>query len=1183
MHASDFDSDVEPEDLVSTYLAMKERLYMHRSELVEVPAARGKKVKQDKSLPATAKPLKPNERRLQTKMKTIESDMLFDKHEAQQRWDLRRIQIMQELASTRASVKSDHDPPQHNGVEEKGQLNSKDVTEARLDGSAVADEADMLGDMFAGVEDEQVVSTPAVQSTDPSITVRDMGKISGLNPRKILEDACRGKDSKARVTFRQIATSSFANRYSVTVSWSVDQAITSSRPPPYLRMDQQSSTKSPDLVTRITLTMTDIACPETQQSEAFAATAALFYITSTSQKDDKQYLKLPPNFRDLYLELAQFEKDTMYAADRDTLKVIREMIAAHQQRQEDDGVVLSAAFRHRGLNSPRPGSSRGISPSRDDVRKTHPEYVQLWNSVQSSPRFQQMLSTRMKLPMHGFKGAALSAIDQSQVIILCGETGCGKSTQLPSYVLEHELSQGRNCKIYCTQPRRISAISLAQRVSEELGEQTGDIGTSRSLVGYAIRLESKVSAKTRLIYATVGVVLRMLESSRTLDDITHLIIDEVHERSIDTDFLLIVLRALMVRRPELKVVLMSATVDATRFSKYLDNAPIINVPGRTFPVQTKFLEDAIELTGYTRTDTKEQRQEDDLDGDGTVESNPTGISRQLQGYSAATRNTLSNYDEYRIDFELIVRLMEQIATDPSYADYSKATLVFLPGIAEIRELNDLLTGSPIFQHHCWVIPLHSTIASEDQQLAFRLPPPGVRKVVLATNIAETGITIPDVTCVIDTGKHKEMRYDERRQMSRLIQSFISRANAKQRRGRAGRVQEGLCFHLFTKHRHDELMAEQQTPEMLRLSLQDLVMRVKICGLGKIEETLAQALDPPLAKNVRRAIETLIEVGALTAGEDLTMLGSQLAKLPLDANLGKLCLMSAIFGCLDVGLTISAILSSKSPFVTPFGDRQRADNARLTFAKGNSDLLTAYNAYTTWRRMSQTPGQSVHSFCRKSFLSHQNLCNIEDLKSQLLSSVADTGVVNLSRSQLARSSRGRQQSFVQVPPELDENSANDTIVSSVIAWSFYPKLLIRDGKGFRNVANSQQVSLHPTSVNKGNNDLKFLSYYSMMASSGGAKYYNALSTTGVVDVPILLLAGDTDSKLHAGLVVIDGNRMRFKVATWKDAVMLKALRSQLREMINARLKDPGREMSAKHKIWLRIWKAMCESYVERSKS
>lgn len=649
--------------------------------------------------------------------------------------------------------------------------------------------------------------------------------------------------------------------------------------------------------------------------------------------------------------------------------------------------------------------------------------------------------------------------------------------------------------------------------------------------------------------------------------------------SIDTDFLLIILRSLLLRRPELRVILMSATVDAQRFSTYLNNAPILTVPGRTFPVQTKYLEDAIELTHYTadRQNKHNNGNVSDEDDDEVPENTKSGISTKLQGYSAATRDALAQYDEYRIDYELIIRLVERVASDTSYSHFSKAVLVFLPGIAEIRQLNDMLLGHPAFSQGWYIYPLHSTIASEEQQAAFLVPPNGIRKIVLATNIAETGITIPDITCVIDTGKHKEMRYDERRQLSRLTQSFISKANAKQRRGRAGRVQEGLCFHLFTKYRHDELMAEQQTPEMLRLSLQDLVMRVKICRLGDIERTLSEALDPPSSKNIRRAIDALIEVDALTPGEELTPLGRQLAKMPLDANLGKLTLLASIFGCVDMAITVAAILSSKSPFITPFGARQRADTVRLAFKRADSDLLTTYNAYLAWKNVCTTQGVSEMQFCRKNFLSPQNLSNIEDLKSQLLSSLTDAGAVALGADERAALSRyryaSRHRTFVQVPPSSDMSNDNDLLTTSVIAWAFYPKLLTRDGKGWRNVANNQSVSLHPSSVNKGTATAKFLSYYHIMQSSN--KFYNAHSTTIAHPLPVILLAGDATFNLYAAVIILDGNRLRFSVRDWKTMVALKMLRARTKEIVSVAFKSPGKPLSRRLERWMEILRKVFE--------
>lgn len=268
---------------------------------------------------------------------------------------------------------------------------------------------------------------------------------------------------------------------------------------------------------------------------------------------------------------------------------------------------------------------------------------------------------------------------------------------------------------------------------------------------------------------------------------------------------------------------MSATVDAEKFSKYLNGAPVMNVPGRTFPVRTLYIEDAIQITGFkVEEDSRTPRNRNDWadDDDAEIDTDKAVVTStpNLASYPQETKTALSRMNPYQIPYELIVRLLETIAFSPEYINYSKAILVFLPGMGEIRRLNDLLSVHPAFglnkRDGGWLVyPLHSTIASEDQEAAFLVPPRGMRKIVIATNIAETGITIPDVTCVIDSGKHKEMRFDERRQLSRLVETFISRANAKQRRGRAGRVQEGLCFHLFTKDRHDQWVISSK--DMLR--------------------------------------------------------------------------------------------------------------------------------------------------------------------------------------------------------------------------------------------------------------------------------------------------------------------------------------------------------------------------------
>ncbi|KAL5118493.1 hypothetical protein ACEQ8H_003669 [Pleosporales sp. CAS-2024a] len=1180
MVVSDLESDMELDHLIPTYLKLKAKLYEIDPTLIETTGKQKKGAKGKKNHLAQI-PQSPAVRKLLSQLQRIAADPLFDEYKAELQWPARRNQIAQQNAIKRQNQpepSANSNNERENVASEHNQaVGPEDVvsTDATNHSSDTEEDVDLLGGIFSAVPDcKEAASSQDPNSVSENITLRDFGKSSGLTPRRLLEETIRSRDTHARLTYRMISPTTYSCRHSLTISWSKAQDTDLDQDVPGVTTTVRHSQTRYEATT--------VAAVSIEQSESYISTAALFSISVAVPKEEKVYLRLPSNWRELYREFVDYRQARIDTEDRNSVKHYRSIVLEQIENDESDGVVLTSRFKMR--NQAAVNSSASNSGYATPVREVE-GLRDLWAYKSSTQTYQHMLVGRQNLPVYGFRDHIMDTINKHQLTIICGETGCGKSTQIPSFILEHELSQGRACKIFCTEPRRISAISLAQRVSEELGEGPKDLGTVRSLVGYAIRLESKTSSQTRLIFATVGVVLRMLESAGGLPEVTHLVIDEVHERSIDTDFLLIILRSLMERRPELKVILMSATVDANKFSTYLNKAPILTVPGRTFPVQTKYLEDAIELTHYAGPSNKspqDGRSSDDDDGE--IASDKSGIPSKLPGYSPATRDVLSTYDEYAIDYDLIVRLIEVVAYSPNLSRYSNAVLVFLPGIAEIRQLNDVLGGHPSFNRQWLVYPLHSTISSEDQQAAFLIPPPGVRKIVLATNIAETGVTIPDITCVIDTGKHKEMRFDERRQLSRLTQSFISRANAKQRRGRAGRVQEGLCFHLFTRYRHDTLITDQQTPEMLRLSLQDLVMRTKICKLGDIEETLLQALDPPSSRNIRRAIDALIEVDALTPGEELTALGRQIAKLPLDAHLGKLVLLATTFACVDVAITIAAILSSKSPFLTPFGAKRRADIARLAFKKGDSDLLTTYNAYKAWRSVCTTPGRSEIEFCHKNFLSAQNLDNIEDLKAQLLSSLVESGFVQVSPDERRAVPRyrgtGRYRTFVQVPARYDVYTDNDTLVASVIATAFYPKILTREGKGWRNLSNNQSVSLAPTSVNKAPTETaQFLSYYHILQSSN--KLYNAHSTSMAHPLPmVLMVAADMDFKMHAGVISFPGSVLRFAVKDWRAMVALKVLRRRIKEILGLAWKNPARQMSEREKEWLRLFFAVFEAKSDR---
>ncbi|KAJ5888777.1 hypothetical protein N7495_008818 [Penicillium taxi] len=1146
----DSDSSIDPDTMVPEWLELQTRLYALNPDLFDRPV-KGKKGRGVVTVQTDANDLEIA--KLQHKISKIERDVIFERQEAEFLWqekliDLRKdANFLRRNALPKKEIKPVPDP---------------EVDNPEWTVPSVGEMDDLLGDMFNS-EADNYKSLPT-SAPEAKYTIRDFGKWTGLTPRRVLEEACKARDSGSKVVYKDISSSSHQNRKAVEVRWSKHQD------PPLQLVVQDITHKSNALATFVS--MDTLATPNPQQAEGYVSTLALVILFPQNSKEGKAYLRLPPVWRDLWTELSNLKKAQEDEVDIATSKELKRLVQENQGSLEDD-IVLSDNFRKRNGVS-KPGSpSKG--PTRDQPAEYDERLREAWIEKASTPSYQRMMEGRMSLPIWNFKDDILSTLDTHRAVIICSETGSGKSTQIPSYILEHEMLHGRPCKVYVTEPRRISAISLARRVSEEMGENKNDVGTVRSLVGFAVRLESKTSLSTRLFYATTGVVVRMLERPDDFQDITHVVLDEVHERTIDSDFLLVVLRRLMQKRPDLKLILMSATLDAQRFSNYLDGVPILNIPGRTFPVEMKYLEDAVEMTNYRLSEDNSysvrERENDDETDDAPEDT--VGLQASLKGYSKQTRETIAKLDEYRMDYQLIKRLLLKIATAPEMEHYSKAILVFMPGLAEIRRLNDELLAEPTFQRDWIVHALHSSIASEDQERAFNVPPEGVRKIVIATNIAETGITIPDITAVIDTGKEKTMRFDERRQLSRLVESFISRANAKQRRGRAGRVQNGICFHLFTKHRHDSLLAEQQTPEILRLSLQDLVLRVKICKLGEVEPTLLEALDPPSSKNIRRAIDALKEVKALTSNESMTPLGMQLAKLPLDVFLGKLIIHGAFFKCLDAAVSIAAILSSKSPFVSAMGSNSQRDAARNSFQRGDSDLLTVYNAYCGWKRARTTPGTNEFNFCRKNCLSIQSLTSIEDVKIQLIVSIADAGLISLDPAQKSALNRarsgGRNRQFFVIPEEHDLNSANDIVVNSVVSWSFYPKLITRDGKGWRNVANNQSVTLHPTSVNKRADwAVKWLSYYHIMVARN--RLLNAHETSAADDFAIALLCGDAEFKMYSGVVSIDANRIRFAVRDWKSMLALKVLNTRLRDLLASTFRNPQRPLSYKQRQWLEIW-------------
>ncbi|XP_021896216.1 DExH-box ATP-dependent RNA helicase DExH5, mitochondrial isoform X1 [Carica papaya] len=630
-------------------------------------------------------------------------------------------------------------------------------------------------------------------------------------------------------------------------------------------------------------------------------------------------------------------------------------------------------------------------------RRRSSQLLDQQKSWQESPEGSRMLEFRRTLPAYKEKDAILTAISQNQVVIVSGETGCGKTTQIPQFILESQIdmASGAACSIICTQPRRISAMSVSERVAYERGEKLGES------VGYKVRLEGMRGRDTRLLFCTTGILLRRLLVDRDLKGVTHVIVDEIHERGMNEDFLLIILKDLLPRRPELRLILMSATLDAELFSSYFDGAPIIRIPGFTYPVRTHFLENILERTGYRLTP---YNQIDDYGQEKmwkTSKQAPRKRKSQIASvvvdalraadfkeYSPQTRESLSCWNPDCIGFNLIEFLLSHICEN----ERPGAVLVFMTGWDDISSLKEKLLAHPVLGDpaHVLLLACHGTMASSEQRLIFEEPEDGVRKIVLATNIAETSITINDVVYVIDCGKAKETSYDALNNTPCLLPSWISKVSAQQRRGRAGRVQPGECYHLYPRCVYGAF-AEHQLPEILRTPLQSLCLQIKSLKLGSISEFLFRALQSPELLAVQNAIEYLKIIGALDENENLTILGCYLTMLPMEPKLGKMLILGAILNCLDPVLTIVAGLSVRDPFLTPLDKKDLAEAAKSQFSHDHSDHLALVRAYEGWKDAERD--LAGYEYCWKNFLSAQSMKAIDSLRKEFFSLLKDTGLID----------------------------------------------------------------------------------------------------------------------------------------------------------------------------------------------
>ncbi|HEX4780844.1 MAG TPA: ATP-dependent RNA helicase HrpA, partial [Usitatibacter sp.] len=483
------------------------------------------------------------------------------------------------------------------------------------------------------------------------------------------------------------------------------------------------------------------------------------------------------------------------------------------------------------------------------------------------------------LPIAQHRDEIAKLVRGHPVSIVCGETGSGKTTQVPKICLT--LGRGAAGLIGCTQPRRIAARSLAHRLAQELP------GTAKGFVGHKVRFQDATRPETVIKVMTDGILLAETHSDRELRAYDTIIVDEAHERSLNVDFLLGYLKRLVVVRPELRVIVTSATIDTQRFSEFFDGAPVIEVSGRTYPVEMRYRPEFFEV-----------EDEDD---------EPVDMN------------------------EAIVKAVDELARTSRTGDM----LVFLPGEREIREAAEALR-----KHHpgkTEILPLFARLSSEEQDRVFE--PGAERRIVLATNVAETSLTVPRIHFVIDTGLARVKRYSPRQKIDQLRIEPISQAAARQRAGRCGRVASGIAIRLYAE---DEFVQRPEftTPEILRTSLASVILRMAALELGPISEF--PFIEPPTPRQVEDGYRQLFELGAIGEARELTPLGKELARLPVDPRIGRLLLAARDFHCLSEMVILAAALSIQDPRDRPQALREQSDRAHEEFRDDASDFVQLLN-------------------------------------------------------------------------------------------------------------------------------------------------------------------------------------------------------------------------------------------------
>ena len=890
----------------------------------------------------------------------------------------------------------------------------------------------------------------------------------------------------------------------------------------------------------------------------------------------------------------------------------------------------------------RSDRARRANPLSQDLPALLSSYSAAQARRDCKPEYARMLSKRTSLPAAQYRVDVCKLIKDNQVVLISGETGCGKTTQVPQFLLD-DREIGSVSRIVVTQPRRLSAISVAERIAAERCEKIGDT------VGYNIRLESEMSRSTQVLFVTPGVLLRKLQSDPLLLEFSHVIIDEAHERDRFTEFLLIVLRDVCARRSSLKMVLMSATMHTHKLSSYFGGVPHIHIGGSVFPVQEFFLEHVLRFTDYLGAGSAgaeaaetvgtafasfaqsqqvysctwcgfgpfrsseelgthvamcmgvappvaaggagggrklmpppapkkstlqdlvsalsqvtraadggggggrrggggggggdsgfvdgadepepeaeqeaeaEEGDDDDDDEDpedaaknaATVEGADSGASHKKDDSSddALLRQYQRQFDDSQVDYDIVMALLRYIFKSEFCKEGS--VLVFFPGWDDISSMFRLLSSSAEYSNtrKYKIIQLHSGIPRRAQDAVFEPLRPGEHKIILSTNIAETSITIDDVAVVIDVGRLKEKQYDPHVKLSYLKSTWISRASARQRKGRAGRTRSGVCFHLFSKRRHGSL-PEFQDSELLRMPLEELCLQTKALGmapgmkdeLDSVQGFLLKALDPPHPLSVSNAVQLLQSINCFDEFENLTPLGASVVRLPLDPRIGRVILLGCLCGVGPATLATAAAMGYRDPFVMPTNEEHRAqcNRVKADLAQNTpSDQMALFRALEGYKQAVARGGASAGTdYCDQRFLSRSTMQYLRDLVQQLSSTMKDIGVDVNGNSYLAR------------------NNNNPALLMALVGIGLYPDVGIRRQGGAAFITEKgRKAKIHPASVNARNphykgpskRPLEVIGYQNLVAtvsshSAPGAASLLMLNTNPVSCFALLMNAG-----------------------------------------------------------------------------